>query len=60
MSFPFSSEAFVIEPSDRAKPRRAGNPDDILPFLVALKDIDRESLQLPHEPAVFVDLPHAI
>jgi hypothetical protein len=58
MAIPFPAERFVVEATDHAKTRRARNQDDILPFFVALKDLDGELFELARCTSVLEDLPH--
>jgi len=56
MPLPFTSQGFVMKALDQPQSRCARNPDNILPFFVALVHFGWESRQTSRDPAVFIDL----
>ena len=58
MSPPFSPLRLVIESLDLPQSKGAGESDDIFPFLVALQDVEGESVELLPGPSVLENFPH--
>src|SRR5258706_8909350 len=53
-----SPKSFVVKALDQPQPRRPGDSDDVLPFLVSLENLSWQAIQLPVQPGVFEHLPH--
>jgi len=58
MPSPLSPQRLVIKSLDLSQPKGAREPDDIFPFLVALQDVEGESIELLPGPSVLEDFPH--
>ena len=58
MPLPFTAKRFVAEPSNLAQARWATQANDILPFLITLQYVDRETIELFRGLSVLVYLPH--
>ena len=59
MVFPFSRQGLVVKAFDQPKARRPGEHSNVLPLLVALKDLARHTVELSIHSAVFLDAPHS-
>lgn len=58
MAPPFPAKYLVVESCDQAQAARAGDSDDVLPFLIPLERLGGEARNPAGDPAVFVDFPH--
>ena len=59
MIFPLAAKSLIVESSDQSEPGRPGHGDNILPFFVALKYLERQLLELSIGSLMFIYVPHS-
>jgi len=59
MPSPFAEQCLIVKPFDEPKTHRTGHRGNIFPFLVSLQDLSGEQRELPLDPSMLINLPHA-
>ena len=58
MSFPFTSKRLIVEAPDLFESFGAADADDIFPFFIPFKHIDRQIPDVPDGSLVLKNFPH--
>ncbi len=58
MPLPLTAQRLVVKPLNQPEPLRPRDPDDVLPFFISGKDLDRKPVKTPRCVSVLKDSPH--